>query len=404
MQLQVITVLGSTGSIGVQALDVIEQYPQYFSIFALTAYNNIDVLLNQCQQFQPQYAVVVDKVVAAKLAQRLKAAQINTTVLAGEDSLLHVVAASKVDVVLSAIVGAAALVPTMSAITAGKRILLANKESLVMAGELMMSAIQKHQATLLPIDSEHNAIFQCLPSYFLPGQVCPKEVHSIVLTASGGPFRLTPTKALATVTLEQAIAHPNWSMGAKISVDSATMMNKGLEVIEAHWLFSMPLETIDILIHPQSLLHAFVRYQEGSVLTHLASHDMRVPIAHALAWPDRINSGVAPLDLTTLSGAEFYYPDLQHYPCLSLAYQALKAGGSAATILNAANEIAVNAFLSNKLRFDRIASVIEETLEQIPTERVHSLDDILRVDNEARSQAIKIIERINTMDHRKAAV
>lgn len=395
--MQSITILGSTGSIGVQALDVVAMHRNRFSIFALTANRNVDLLFQQCQQYHPTYAVLVDKAAAYELSRRIKTTQLKTIVLAGQQSLLDVVEANEVDMVLSAIVGAVGLVPTWSAVCRGKRILLANKEPLVMAGELIMPAITANQASLLPIDSEHNAVFQCLPSGFMPGLLPPVGVRSITLTASGGPFREMDLAKLSSVTPEQAIAHPNWSMGKKISVDSATMMNKGLEVIEAHWLFAMSSKDINVIVHPQSIIHAFVHYEDGTVLSHLASPDMHIPIAYALAWPDRIDSGAVAMDLTELSQAEFYLPDMARYPCLALAYQALEAGGTATTILNAANEVAVSQFLNGNLRFDQITKIISETLDRMTIESVDNLESILVADTAARHYAVEIIRTNKTM-------
>lgn len=402
--MRTLTLLGSTGSIGTQTLDVIAAHPDQFSVFALAAHQNVDRLFAQCQQFSPQYAVLTNEVAAQSLAERLRAAHLKTEVLTGDKALLEIAAASEVDTVLSAIVGAAALLPTMLAVSAGKRVLLANKESLVMAGELMMAAARDSGAELLPIDSEHNAVFQCLSDDYLPGSGRPQGVDSIVLTASGGPFRDLPLSNLPNVTPEQAVAHPNWSMGAKISVDSATMMNKGLEVIEAHWLFDLPAKDIEVLVHPQSLVHAFVRFRDGSVLSHVAPPDMRIPIAHTLAWPKRINSAVGSLDLLSLSQAQFYLPDWERYPCLQLAYEALKVGGTAPAILNAANEVAVDAFLAGQLRFDQIAVVVERVLHQLSFGPVDCLDAVLVADRESRAKAAKIMSINKTMDPCEADV
>ena len=391
------TILGSTGSIGTQTLDIIATHPDRFSVFALTAHRNVDRLYEQCFQFHPQYAVMVDDNAALKLSQKIKAAKLQTEVLAGKKALVQVAADSASDTVMAAIVGGAGLHSTMAAIRAGKRVLLANKESLVMAGALMVSALREHAAEILPVDSEHNAIFQCLPCDFQAGKGRPRGVESIVLTASGGPFRLTPVEVLASVTPEQAVAHPNWSMGRKVSVDSATMMNKGLEVIEAHWLFGLPAEQIDVVIHPQSVVHSMVNMLDGSVLAHFAKSDMHVPIAHALAWPDRIDSGVSALDFAKVGPLEFEKPSLERYPCLGLAYEALQAGGTAMVLLNAANEVAVSAFLEGNLRFDQISCVVTEVLNQTPVTCVDTLDTIMLADQISRKEAEKIVTNFVTI-------
>jgi 1-deoxy-D-xylulose-5-phosphate reductoisomerase len=399
-----ITLLGSTGSIGTQALDIVATNPDRFTIFALTAHRNIALLWQQCCRFQPRYVVVADADLAKQLSQKIQHENLKTCVLIGEAAICEVASNDEVDTVVSAIVGAAGLMPTMAAITAGKRVLLANKESLVMAGELMMSAVRQHNTELLPIDSEHNALFQCFPAGCMPGQSRPAGVHSIVLTASGGPFREMALDKLRHVTPEQAIAHPNWSMGAKTSVDSATMMNKGLEIIEARWLFDFMPKEIDVVIHPQSLVHALVRYHDGSVLAHFAKPDMHVPIAHALAWPERIASGVDFMDFDALLKLTFSPPDLQRYPCLKLAYQALEAGGTAMVLLNAANERAVSAFLSGQLAFHQIAEVVDGVLDKIPLEVATSLEAITLNDQKARAYADKIINSNRAIDHSKAGV
>lgn len=384
---QSITILGSTGSIGVSTLDVIARHPEKYKIFALTANNNIDLLEQQCIQYQPLFAVIVDESKAEQLEQRLFSRGLSTNVLHGKAALEEVASDIAVDCVVAAIVGAAGLLPTLAAAGTGKRILLANKEALVMSGQLFMDSVAHHQAKLLPVDSEHNAIFQCLPDS-CDNNILSKHdkgVQKLLLTASGGPFRTCSLDAMATVTPEQAIAHPNWSMGKKISVDSATMMNKGLELIEAYWLFGIEIENIEVVIHPQSIIHSMVSYNDGSVLAQLGNPDMRTPIANALAWPDRIESGVAPLDIFAVGKLEFEQPDLTRFPCLRLCYEAIKTGGSATIVLNAANEIAVAAFLNSRIAFTSIAKVVEETLTDstIITD-ISSLDSILSADKAAR--------------------
>lgn len=391
------TILGSTGSIGLQVLDLVEAHPDQFSVFALSGYHNVDLLLQQCRKFRPRFVVLVDSQAAHLLSQQLRQENIETVVLSGKGALSEIVSDPEVRIVVSAIVGAAGLLPTMAAISAGKRVLLANKESLVMAGELMMSAVRTHQVVLLPIDSEHNAVFQCLPQSFLPGDESPDGISSIVLTASGGPFRLMPLEDLASVSPEQAVAHPNWSMGAKISVDSATMMNKGLEVIEAHYLFGMSSDQIGVLVHPQSWVHAFVHYEDGSIITHIALPDMHIPIAHALAWPGRMRSGVKHFNFIEASKMEFERPDPRRYPCLQLAYEALRLGGTAPAILNAANEVAVLAFLSGRLSFNSISIVVSKVMEQLSHCAANSLEVVLDSDREARACADKIITTSNAM-------
>ncbi len=384
---QSITILGSTGSIGVSTLDVIARHPEKYKIFALTANNNVDLLEQQCIQYQPLFAVIVDESKAEQLEQRLFSRGLSTNVLHGKTALEEVASDIAVDCVVAAIVGAAGLLPTLAAAGTGKRILLANKEALVMSGQLFMDSVAHNQAKLLPVDSEHNAIFQCLPdscdNNILSKQ--DKGVQKLLLTASGGPFRTCSLEAMATVTPEQAVAHPNWSMGKKISVDSATMMNKGLELIEAYWLFGIEIENIEVVIHPQSIIHSMVSYNDGSVLAQLGNPDMRTPIANALAWPDRIESGVAPLDIFAVGKLEFEQPDLARFPCLRLCYEAIKTGGSATIVLNAANEIAVAAFLNSRIAFTSIAKVVEETLTDstIITD-ISSLASILSADKAAR--------------------
>ena len=382
-------ILGSTGSIGVNTLDVIRAHPDQFKVTALTAGRQIERLAEQCLEFKPKIAVVHSATDAKTLQELLEGRGLSIAVHHGEAGLMSAVTESECDTVMAAIVGAAGLLPTLRAAELGKRVLLANKESLVMSGDIFMNAAIQGGAELLPIDSEHNAIFQCLPPHFTNPKhtMRMKErlgVEEIWLTASGGPFRNTPIDQLANITPDQACAHPNWVMGRKISVDSATMMNKGLEVIEAHWLFGLPLEQIKVLIHPESVVHSMVRYRDGSVMAQLGHPDMRTPIAFGLAWPNRIDAGVAPLDLTQLSGLHFTEPDLQRFPCLGLAFAAAKQGGTSPTVLNAANEIAVAAFLEGRLPYLKIAQAVEFSLNQLPGQKAGSLDEVLAVDREAR--------------------
>jgi len=385
--LQSITILGATGSIGQQALEVIALHPERYSVFALTAHSQWQKLFKQCEQYQPKYAVLIDELAAQSLRAELQSIQSKTEVLVGTQALIDVVVDSAVDTVLAAIVGAAGLLSTLAAVKQGKKVLLANKESLVMAGELFVKAVQQSKAIVLPVDSEHNAIFQCMPQGYIPMQTKPEGIDGLILTASGGPFRSMPLEQFATITPAQAVAHPNWVMGAKISVDSATMMNKGLEVVEAHYLFSMPVSKIEVIIHPQSMIHSMVRYIDGSVLAELGEPDMRTPIAHTLAWPSRIAAGVKKLDFQKISQLEFFPMDLRRYPCLSLAYQALQQGGSAITMLNAANEVAVAKFLAGKISFLQIAETVDYVLQKLPNTRVESIEDILNIDKQARDIA-----------------
>ena len=391
-------ILGSTGSIGVNTLDVIRAHPDQFKVTALTAGRQIERLAEQCLEFKPKIAVVHSATHAKTLQELLEGKGLSIAVHHGEAGLMSAVTESECDTVMAAIVGAAGLLPTLRAAELGKRVLLANKESLVMSGDIFMNAAIQGGAELLPIDSEHNAIFQCLPPHFTNPKhtMRMKErlgVEEIWLTASGGPFRNTPIDQLANITPDQACAHPNWVMGRKISVDSATMMNKGLEVIEAHWLFGLPLEQIKVLIHPESVVHSMVRYRDGSVMAQLGQPDMRTPIAFGLAWPNRIDAGVAPLDLTQLSGLHFTEPDLQRFPCLGLAFAAAKQGGTSPTVLNAANEIAVAAFLEGRLPYLKIAQAVEFALNQLPGQKAGSLDEVLAVDREARLRTSDWIAR-----------
>lgn len=387
---QNITVLGSTGSIGVSTLDVVARHPDRYQIYALTANGQVEKLFQQCKQFSPRYAVLLDEAKAESLTLKLQAEGLKTAVLFGEDALVQVVCSHDTDTVMCAIVGAAGLAPAIAAAESGKRILLANKEALVVAGSLFMQAVKKGKATLLPIDSEHNAIFQSLPASY-HGNPFASGVKAIHLTASGGPFRQRPIETLSSVTPEEACKHPNWVMGRKISVDSASMMNKGLEVIEAHWLFNLSPELIEVVIHPQSVIHSLVEYVDGSFLAQLGSPDMRTPIAHALAYPDRIASGVQPLDFAQLSALTFEKPDLQRFPCLGLAYAALRNPGAAPAILNAANEVAVAAFLDHKLNFTDIPVVIEETLAKIEQPQIDNIPQLMQLDHDSRLFATKVI-------------
>jgi 1-deoxy-D-xylulose-5-phosphate reductoisomerase len=383
-----LTVLGATGSIGASTLDVVARHPDRFRVAALTANAGTAAMLEACARFRPAYAVMVDLASADALRVKLRQAGMDTQVLAGREGLDRVAALPEVDTVMAAIVGAAGLSPTLAAARAGKRVLLANKEALVMAGRLFMRAIQDSGATLLPIDSEHNAVLQSLPAGF-DGDLDKAGIRRILLTASGGPFRTTPTAELAAVTPDQACAHPNWVMGRKISVDSATMMNKGLEVIEAHWLFGAPAERIEVVIHPQSVIHSMVEYVDGSVIAQLGNPDMRTPIAHALAYPERVESGARRLNFFELGGLHFEAPDLERFPCLRLAYQALAAGGSAPVALNAANEVAVERFLRGELSFARIPALIEDVLERVRMAPLERLDDVFEADRAARLCAME---------------
>ncbi len=387
-----LTILGATGSIGVSTLDVVMRHPDRFEVVALTGHSQVEVLAAQCRRCRPAYAAMGSAADAQRLAALLKAEGLRTEVLHGAEALVQLAGLPGVDAVMAAIVGAAGLPPALAAASAGKRVLLANKEALVMAGAVFMAEVRGAGALLLPIDSEHNAIFQSLPHRYA-GDMARGGVRRILLTASGGPFRTTPLELLARVTPEQAVAHPKWSMGRKISVDSATMMNKGLEVIEAHWLFNAPADSIEVVIHPQSVIHSLVDYADGSVLAQLGNPDMRTPIAHALAWPERIDSGVAALDLFAVAQLDFERPDLARFPCLDLAYRALRAEGNAAAVLNAANEIAVQAFLERRLPFLGIAEVIAETMDAVPQAAVSDLEAILEADRQGRAAAVEILAR-----------
>jgi 1-deoxy-D-xylulose-5-phosphate reductoisomerase len=381
-----LTLLGATGSIGDSTLDVVARHPDRYAVEALAAHSNAAKLGDLCRRFRPPFAALSDAAAARELQDALARDGVSTRVLAGAQGMAEVAALPRADTVLAAIVGAAGLAPTLAAARAGKRILLANKEALVMGGALFMQAVAEGHATLLPIDSEHNAIFQCLPADY-GREPAHAGVRRILLTASGGPFRTRAVADLGCVTPDEACAHPNWSMGRKISVDSATMMNKGLEVIEAHWLFGAPRSAIEVVIHPESVIHSLVEYVDGSVLAQLGNPDMRTPIAQALAFPERIDAGVAPLDLAQLARLSFEAPDMARFPCLALAFAALDAGGTAPAALNAANEVAVAAFLAGRIRFVDIATLCEATLARVATRPLASLDDAHAADAEARASA-----------------
>lgn len=393
MLVRQVAILGSTGSIGVNTLDVIRAHPNRFKVLALTAATQIERLAAQCLEFNPRIAVVADAQGATQLSQLLQAQQSSTQVLYGSQALITAVTESGCDTVMAAIVGAAGLMPTLAAAKAGKRVLLANKEALVMSGNLFMQAMKEGGGELLPIDSEHNAIFQCLPDRFTQSLSDHFGVEELWLTASGGPFRDLPVSSLSDITPEQACAHPNWVMGRKISVDSATMMNKGLEVIEAFWLFGLPLDKIKVLIHPQSVVHSMVRYRDGSVLAQMGQPDMRTPIAYGLAWPERIDAGVSQLNLTQLASLSFLEPNFSQFPCLNLAFSAASIGGTAPAILNAANEIAVAAFLDSGLPYLKIPQVVERTLDAVAPIQADSLETILQVDGLARDTARHFVQR-----------
>jgi 1-deoxy-D-xylulose-5-phosphate reductoisomerase len=385
-QVRQITILGSTGSVGVSTLDVVARHPDRFRIAALTARSRVDVLFEQCARFRPDAAVMLEPDAAYRLERRLRSAGLGCEVLCGIEALERVATLPEVDVVMAAIVGVAGLRPTLQATRAGKTVLLANKESLVTAGPLLMDAVRASGARLLPIDSEHNAIFQALPRAHVQG-LADVGVRRVLLTASGGPFRLTPLRSLDAVTPEEACAHPTWVMGRKISVDSATMMNKGLEVIEAHWLFGAAADRIEVVIHPESIVHSLVEYIDGSVIAQLGNPDMRTPIAYALGFPERIEAGVQFLDLAEIGALRFERPDLARFPCLRLAYAALRTGGNAPAALNAANEVAVEAFLAGHLGFSRIPALIEAVLERTAAAAMATLDEVLAADQDARLRA-----------------
>lgn len=387
---QRLTVLGSTGSIGTNTLDVVRRHPQQYEVFALSASTQVELMLAQCAEFRPRYAVMASAPHAAQLAQDLNSNGLPTQVLQAQDALEHIASHPEVDVVMGAIVGAAGLSPCLAAAQSGKRLLLANKEALVVGGALFMDTVQQNACTLLPIDSEHSAIFQCLPE---DRSTWSTRIDSLLLTASGGPFRQRDPATLAEITPAQACNHPNFSMGRKISVDSATMMNKALEVIEARWLFDVAPEKIKVVIHPQQIIHSMVQFKDASILAQLGTPDMRVPIACGLAWPERIESGVAPLDFTALAGLTFEEADAHRFPGLHLSWQALNAPEGTTAVLNAANEVAVAAFLAGQLRFDRIHAVNLETLGTLTPSQPRSVGDLLALNDEARSVAAGVLER-----------
>ncbi|MGC6325925.1 1-deoxy-D-xylulose-5-phosphate reductoisomerase [Pasteurella multocida] len=390
-----IVILGSTGSIGTSTLSVITHNPDKYQVFALVGGRNVELMFQQCLTFQPSFAALDDYVAAKMLAEKLKAHQSKTTVLAGQQAICELAAHPEADMVMAAIVGAAGLLPTLSAVKAGKRVLLANKEALVTCGQLFIDAVRESQAQLLPVDSEHNAIFQSLPPE-AQRQIgfCPLSelgISKIVLTGSGGPFRYTPLEQFEQITPAQAVAHPNWSMGKKISVDSATMMNKGLEYIEARWLFNASAEEMEVIIHPQSIIHSMVRYIDGSVIAQMGNPDMRTPIAETMAYPSRTVAGVEPLDFYQLNGLTFIEPDYQRYPCLKLAIDAFSAGQYATTAMNAANEIAVASFLDNKIKFTDIARLNQLVVSKLQPQKIHCIEDVLEVDKKARELSQSII-------------
>ena len=386
MTQQVLTILGSTGSIGESTLDVVSRHPERFRVFALAGHRQVDKLAAQCKQFRPEYAVVGGAGHAAELEKKLKQEGVSTQVLYGSQALIDVASAEEVSGVMCAIVGAAGLPSALAAAQKGKTIYLANKETLVVSGALFMETARQNSATVLPIDSEHNAIFQVLPRDYT-GRLNEHGINSIILTASGGPFLNTDLSTFDSITPEQAVKHPNWSMGRKISVDSASMMNKGLELIEAHWLFSCLPEKLEVVIHPQSVIHSMVRYRDGSVLAQLGNPDMRTPIAYCLGLPERIDSGVGELDFGALSALTFQKPDFDRFPCLKLAYQAMNAGGAAPCVLNAANEVAVAAFLDKRIKFTDIAKVVAHCLAQNFSDGRHDIEGLLAQDAQTRRQA-----------------
>ncbi len=389
-----ICILGATGSIGVSTLDVVARHSDKYKVIALTANTNVDALYDQCVAHHPEYAVVVDDAKAIEFKEKINNSNISDIkVMSGTNALEFVSTLENVDSVMAAIVGAAGLLPSLAAAKAGKTVLLANKEALVMSGDIFMQAVRDSGARLLPIDSEHNAIFQCMPAGYTAGDET-KQVRRILLTASGGPFRETPVEELHDVTVDQAVAHPKWDMGRKISVDSATMMNKGLELIEACLLFNMSPDDIQVVIHKQSIIHSMVDYVDGSVLAQMGNPDMRIPIAHAMAWPERFESGVEPLDIFEVGKMDFEQPSLQRFPCLRLAYEAIKAGGIMPAVLNAANEIAVDEFLNERLKFTDIPVIIEQCMRRFSAERADTLEIILKADQEAREQSYIIIKEL----------
>jgi len=393
--MQQLTILGSTGSIGVSTLDVVRQNSELYKIIALVGGKNIGLMAEQCLEFRPRHVAMADEASAVELRERLQAAKLDIDISYGIDAACELAALPEVDQVMSAIVGASGLLPTLSAIKASKRVLLANKESLVTCGKLFMDAVRRYDAQLLPVDSEHNAIFQSLPEVLQHklgyGELEEAGVDSIILTGSGGPFRDTPVSELKNKTPDQACAHPNWSMGRKISVDSATMMNKGLEYIEARWLFNARRSQMEVIIHPQSVIHSMVRYRDGSVIAQLGTPDMKTPIAHSMAWPQRISTGEKPLDFTQINALTFTQPDFQRYPCLALAIEACEKGQSFTTALNATNEVAVAAFLEGKISFTDIAALNTDIMNQISFAEPSSIEDVLQIDVESRRLTRELI-------------
>lgn len=387
-----IVVLGSTGSIGKSVADIVRRSDGRLKIIGLGAGQNLDLLAQQIEEFRPRKVSVMSEELAQELKAKLKGLSFDVEILWGKEGYKKLSTISDVQLVVSAMVGAAGLIPTISAIEAGKDVALANKETLVAAGPLVMKLVEKHRVNLLPIDSEHSAIFQCLQGY-------RKEmVKKIILTASGGPFRQKPIEEFSSITPEEAVSHPNWSMGAKISVDSSTLMNKGLEVIEARWLFDIPAERIDVVVHPQSIIHSMVEYIDGSILAQMGIPDMRVPISYALMWPERMELDLPSLDLLKMGSLTFEAPDFERFPCLQLAFEALKLGGTATTALNAANEIAVEAFLSGKIPYLAISKIIKDVLHDLGGQEMNSLDDVLRIDALARLKAQDLVEQIERGD------
>ncbi|TQV75403.1 1-deoxy-D-xylulose-5-phosphate reductoisomerase [Aliikangiella marina] len=390
---QGVCILGSTGSIGCNTLDVISRNLDQYSVRVLTAHSNWQKLLEQCKNYQPEKVIIADQQSAELLTAELRKLNLSIQVESGRDAIINAARTPGVEIVVAAIVGAAGLLPTLTAVECGLKVLLANKEALVMSGELFMNAVKAHRAILLPVDSEHNAIFQSLPGADDNGLASLEGVHKILLTGSGGPFRQLPLNELSQVTPDQACAHPNWDMGRKISVDSATMMNKGLELIEACFLFGVPLEQIEIVVHPQSIVHSMVSYADGSVIAQMGNPDMRTPIAHTLAWPSRIEAGVEPLNFFEMSNLTFESPDFERFPGLKLAAQAMQVGGTAPCTLNAANEVAVEAFLAGKIRFTDIAPVIRKTMEHVEVREAQNLQTIIEVDQLSREFALSVVEQ-----------
>lgn len=396
-----LTLLGSTGSIGTSTLAVVRANPELYEVTALVAGQNVELMAEQCAEFQPHYAAMADEDAATALRERLRALKVATEVLSGVQAACELAALDEVDQVMAAIVGASGLLPTLAAIRASKTVLLANKESLVTCGRLFMEAVRQHRAQLLPVDSEHNAIFQSLPASIQHqlgyADLQDNGIETIILTGSGGPFRDTVLSDLAAMSPDQACAHPNWSMGRKISVDSATMMNKGLEYIEARWLFNASAAQMEVILHPQSVIHSMVRYCDGSVLAQLGSPDMRTPIAHSMAWPARINAGVTTLDFTRMSALTFAEPDFNRYPCLKLAIDACEAGQAATTTLNAANEVAVAAFLNHQIRFTDIAVLNSAVLAAQACQEPDSVEAVLEIDRMARAVATEMLPRVTSL-------